>query len=108
MADRRRPHGGTGPEAPAITTPRGGGALRALGEKFAANPVTGTATLTLPIGTSPGRGGPEPALALVYDSAGGTGAYGAGWSLPLPQITRKTGLGVPRYDDACESDTFVL
>ena len=35
----------TGPELtkpPAISLPKGGGAIRGIGEKFAANPVTGT------------------------------------------------------------------
>jgi hypothetical protein len=29
-------------QAPAITLPKGGGAIKGIGEKFAANPVTGT------------------------------------------------------------------
>jgi hypothetical protein len=29
-------------QLPAITVPRGGGAIRGMGEKFAVNPVTGT------------------------------------------------------------------
>ena len=32
--------------APAITMPKGGGAIRGMGEKFAANPVTGTGSMT--------------------------------------------------------------
>ncbi len=31
-----------------------------------------------------------------------------GWHLSVPQITRKTDKGLPRYDDAGESDVFVL
>jgi hypothetical protein len=30
------------PTAPSISLPKGGGAIRGIGEKFAANPVTGT------------------------------------------------------------------
>ena len=41
--------------APSISLPKGGGAIRGIGEKFAANPVTGTGSLTVPIATSPGR-----------------------------------------------------
>ena len=44
-----------GPAAPQISLPTGGGAIRGIGEKFAANPVTGTGSLTVPIATSPGR-----------------------------------------------------
>ena len=29
-------------EAPSISLPKGGGAIKGIGEKFAANPVTGT------------------------------------------------------------------
>ena len=39
---------------PAITLPKGGGAIRGIGEKFGANPVTGTGSMTVPIATSPG------------------------------------------------------
>ena len=42
-------------DPPAINLPKGGGAIRGIGEKFAANPVTGTGSLTIPIATSPGR-----------------------------------------------------
>ena len=30
---------------PTISLPKGGGAIRGIGEKFAANPVTGTSTI---------------------------------------------------------------
>ncbi len=43
--------------APAVALPKGGGAIRGMGEKFAANPVTGTGSLTVPIFASPGRSG---------------------------------------------------
>ncbi len=41
--------------APTISLPKGGGVLRGIGEKFAANPVTGSGSLSVPIATSPGR-----------------------------------------------------
>jgi hypothetical protein len=43
-----------------ISLPKGGGAIRGMGEKFAANPVTGTGSITVPIATSPGRSGFSP------------------------------------------------
>ncbi|HEU5226210.1 MAG TPA: SpvB/TcaC N-terminal domain-containing protein [Ktedonobacteraceae bacterium] len=52
--------------APSISLPKGGGAIRGIGEKFAANPVTGTGSMTIPIATSPGRSGFGPQLALSY------------------------------------------
>src|SRR6185312_6465150 len=96
------------PAAPSINLPKGGGAIRGIGEKFAANPVTGTGSMTLPIATSPGRSGFGPQLSLSYDSGSGNGPFGFGWSLSLPSITRKTDKGLPRYDDANESDVFIL
>lgn len=91
--------------APEITLPKGGGAIRGIGEKFAANPVTGTGSLTIPIVTSPGRSGLGPQLSLSYNSGAGNGAFGLGWDLSLPTITRKTDKGLPQYQDA---DVFIL
>ncbi len=93
---------------PSIALPRGGGAIRGLGEKFAANPVTGTASMSVPIATSPGRSGFGPALSLSYDSGAGNGPFGFGWSLSVPSITRKTDKGLPQYLDTIDSDVFVL
>ena len=97
-----------GVRPPAITLPKGGGAIRGIGEKFAANPVTGTGSMTVPIATSPGRSGFGPQLSLSYDSGAGNGPFGFGWSLSLPQITRKTDKGLPQYHDAEETDVFIL
>src|ERR1700730_4215628 len=93
---------------PTISLPKGGGAIRGMGEKFAANPVTGTASMSVPIATSPGRSGFGPSLSLSYDSGAGNGPFGFGWSLSLPSITRKTDKGLPRYADGAESDVFIL
>jgi hypothetical protein len=88
--------------------PKGGGAIRGIGEKFAANPVTGTGSMSVPIATSPGRSGFGPQLSLTYDSGAGNGPFGFGWSLSLPSITRKTDKGLPQYGDAVDSDVFIL
>ncbi len=93
---------------PSITVPRGGGAIRGIGEKFSANPVTGTGSMTVPIAMSPGRAGFGPELSLSYDSGAGNGLFGFGWNLSLPAITRKTDKGLPQYRDAEESDVFIL
>jgi Salmonella virulence plasmid 65kDa B protein len=93
---------------PTISLPKGGGAIRGIGEKFAANPVSGTGSMTVPIATSPGRSGFGPQLALSYDSGAGNGPYGFGWSSSLPSIARKTDKGLPKYEDADESDVFIL
>ena len=93
---------------PAVSLPKGGGALRGLGEKLAAQPATGTASLRLPLPVSPGPAGFAPQLSLTYDSGAGNGPFGLGWSLGLPAITRKTDKGLPRYADGEESDVFLL
>jgi RHS repeat-associated protein len=93
---------------PSVSLPKGGGAIRGIGEKFAANPVTGTGSMTVPIAVSPGRSGFGPQLSLSYDSGAGNGPFGFGWTLSLPQITRKTDKGLPRYRDGEESDVFIL
>ncbi|ARG55434.1 SpvB/TcaC N-terminal domain-containing protein [Mycobacterium kansasii] len=98
---------GTGAAAP-LALPKGGGAIRGIGEKFGANPVTGTGSLSIPIPASPGRDGFGPSLTLTYDSGSGNGPFGFGWTLRLASITRRTDRGLPRYRDAEESDVFVL
>jgi hypothetical protein len=95
-------------QPPTISLPKGGGAIRGIGEKFAANPVTGTGSMTVPIAASPGRGGFGPQLSLSYDSGAGNGPFGLGWSLGIPAITRKTDKGLPKDLDAAECDTFLL
>jgi RHS repeat-associated protein len=86
--------------APQLALPKGGGALRGISETFAANLVTGTGALTVPIPLTPGRSGSGPQLSLSYDSGGGNGPFGFGWRLSLAAITRRTDKGLPRYDDA--------
>ncbi len=94
--------------APQINLPKGGGAIRGIGEKFSANAVTGTGSLSIPIAVSPARSGFSPQLSLQYDSGSGNGPFGMGWSLSAPSITRKTDKGLPQYRDHEESDVFIL
>lgn len=96
------------PGVPQISLPKGGGAVRGIGEKFAANPVSGTGSLTVPIYSSPGRSGFGPQLSLGYNSGSGNGPFGFGWSMSVPTMTRKTDKGLPQYEDAVESDVFIL
>jgi RHS repeat-associated protein len=97
-----------GPSLPAVSAPKGGGAIRGIGEKFAANPAVGTGSVSVPLAVSPGRSGFGPQLSLAYDSGSGNGPFGYGWHLSLPQITRKTDKGLPRYQDALESDEYIF
>jgi hypothetical protein len=79
-----------------------------MGEKFSANPVSGTGSMSVPISTSPGRSGFGPQLSLSYDSGAGNGPFGWGWNLSIPAITRKTDKGLPTYLDDDEQDVFIL
>src|SRR5262245_60086896 len=73
---------------PTRSLPKGGGAIRGIGEKFSTNPVNGTGSLSIPITTS-GRAGFELGLALNYNSGAGNGPLGIGWQYSTPAITRK-------------------
>jgi RHS repeat-associated protein len=99
---------GSSTAPPRLSLPKGGGAIRGIGEKFSANPVTGTASFSVPILTSPGRSGFGPQLLLTYNSGTGNGPFGVGWDVSLPSISRKTDKGIPRYQDDLESDVFIL
>ena len=94
--------------APSITLPKGGGALQGVDEKHAVSAATGAATASIGLPVSPSRNGFQPALGLSYDSGGGNGPFGLGWTLALPTIQRRTAKGLPRYRDADDSDTFVI
>ena len=103
-----QPAEGGPPAPPSISLPKGGGAIRDIGEKFSVNAATGTASLEIPVATSPGRAGFGPSLSLTYDSGAGNGPFGLGWKVSLPAITRKTDKGLPRYQDDPDQDTFIL
>jgi len=93
---------------PSITLPKGGVAIQGSGEKFTANPSTGTGSMNIPIPTGPGRGGFGPSLNLSYDSGNANGLFGFGWQLSVPSITRKTSRGIPRYCDSEACDIFLI
>jgi len=97
-------------EHTSINLPKGGGAIRGVGEKFQSNPVTGSGSFSLPLPITPGRGGFDPELSLSYDSGSGNSSFGLGWDYGVPSITRKTAKELPQYIDSAtiESDTFLL
>ncbi len=96
------------PALPQPTLPKGGGAIAPIGEKFVANAHMGTADFSIPVFTSSGRAGFGPKLTLSYSGGTGNGPYGVGWSLSVPNISRRTEKGLPTYNDTSESDVFVL
>src|SRR3954452_17378630 len=79
---------------PAVSLPKGGGAIHGIGEKFAANPVTETGKLAIPLPLSPGRSGFTPVMALQHDAGSGNGPYGFGCRIDYPAITRRTDQGL--------------
>ncbi len=96
------------PTAPSLSLPKGGGAIRGIGETFTVAGATGTGRLELPLPLTTGRGGLFSGLGLGYDSGAGNGPFGLGWSLSQATITRRTDAGLPRYLDDAESDDFLL
>jgi RHS repeat-associated protein len=94
----------TGP-LPALGVPKGGGAIRGVGERFSVNPANGAGSTEVALPMPPGRAGFEMALKLSYATSAANGPFGAGWTLSVPSVARKTDKQLPRYDEA---DTFVL
>jgi len=92
-------------EAPAISLPKGGGAIKGIDEKFTVNASNGTLSLSLPLPLTPARNGAAPALRLSYDTGAGNSVVGLGWSLELASVRRGTDRFIPRYD---ADDVFLL
>lgn len=83
--------------------PAGGGSVNGMGESLAAAGPDGTASLSIPLPVSGGRG-VSPALALSYSSGAGNGAFALGWKCEPGFISLQTSQGVPRYN---EEDNFL-
>lgn len=103
-ASRAKPREVESVKLPTLELPKGGGAIRGIGEKVSTNVAMGTAGVSVPIRTSPGRGGFGPELGLSYSSGSGNGLFGLGWMLGVPSVSRRTDKRIPTYD---ERDTFV-
>ena len=67
---------------PELTLPKGGGALRSIGETFTVNAAHGTSSMSVPPAISPGRDGVTPPLSLTYDSGAGSSPFGLGVHVP--------------------------
>lgn len=96
-----------------LSLPSGGGALKGLGEKFSPDLFTGTGNFTVPFALPPGRNGFQPQLSLSFSTGNGNSAFGLGWSLSVPGVSRKTSKGIPRYrdnpnDPSLKPDIFIL
>lgn len=88
-----------------ISLPKGGGAIKGIGETFQPNLFTGTGNFSVPIFTSPSRNGFGPKLILQYSTGNGNSEFGLGWQLSIPRVTRKTEKGLPTYTN---EDVFVM
>ncbi|QRM90339.1 hypothetical protein FG167_14205 [Lacinutrix sp. WUR7] len=91
---------------PTLELPKSGGAIQGIGEKYTANPATGTGNFSVPIGVTAGRGAPQ--LSVSYSSGSGNSPFGLGWGMSIPQITRKTERNLPLYNEDQDSDTFII
>ncbi|MEU9856258.1 SpvB/TcaC N-terminal domain-containing protein [Streptomyces sp. NPDC047974] len=68
----------------------------------------GDARLAYPLELPGGRAALAPSLAVTYSSASSEGWLGTGWDLTVPSISVDTRWGVPRYDAARETETYLL
>ncbi len=76
-----------------------------LGESFQTDLATGSATMSIPITTPPGRKNMQPKLALSYSSNSSNGICGVGWAIPQNSIQRSTKDGALNYSSL---DTFLF
>ena len=95
-------------QAPTITLPKGGGALKNIDEKFNVNAANGTASFSIPLPFSKTRSDFIPSMSLQYNSGSGNSEFGLGWSIGFSSIQRKTDKKLPSYKDADESDVFMF
>ncbi|MCG8475664.1 MAG: hypothetical protein MI784_09335 [Cytophagales bacterium] len=93
---------------PEISLPRGGGALQGIEDKFQVQAATGTSSLEISLPLSASRKDFVPELSLSYNSGSGNSAFGLGWNIEQPSVSRKTHQELPKYQDETESDTFIL
>lgn len=64
---------------PKLQMPKGGGAIKGIGETFESSAFTGTASFSIPV-EAPMARGLEPELRLEYSSGGPQGPFGMGFS----------------------------
>ena len=68
----------------------------------------GSAGLSYSFEMPPARNGMQPSLGIQYNSDGGSGLLGEGWDISISGITVDTRWGVPRYNDAKETETYSM
>ena len=85
---------------PAISLPKGGGAIRGMGKKFVANPVTGS--MNVPRYASQGHSGSGPQFSLSYNFGTGNGPFGFGCGLSVSEIPARRTRGCPSTGKASQ------
>lgn len=68
----------------------------------------GDANVSYPIKIPSGRNGLQPQLSLQYNSEGGNGWLGQGWSINAPAIMIDTKWGVPKINNDFETEIYSL
>src|SRR5262245_20583499 len=68
----------------------------------------GEARLSYNLELPPGRREMQPSLAITYGSGASNGWLGLGWDLTAPAVSTETRWGVPRYDAALETESYML
>ncbi len=91
-------------EAPHVSLPKGGGAIKGLGESFAPQAFSGSGGFSIALPGAAARGF-TPSLSIGYASSGGNGIFGLGFHLPISSIARKTSKGLPHYNDTDAFDS---
>ncbi|MBC7865138.1 MAG: sugar-binding protein, partial [Bacteroidia bacterium] len=91
-------------KAPSISLPKGGGAIKGMGETFQPNSFSGSGSFSIPVPVTPARGF-EPKLSLNYSSGSGNGPFGMGFQISIPAISIRTEKGLPKYDG---EDRYVI
>lgn len=87
-----------------ISFPKGGGAVRGIGDSFQTTLFSGAGAYSIPVPVTPARGF-EPQLSISYSSGSGNGIFGLGFSLSLSRISIYTREHAPRYNG---TDKFEL
>lgn len=87
-----------------VSLPKGGGAIKEIGDTFSPNSFTGTGSFSIPFPVTKARGS-KPNLSFNYNSGSGNGSFGLGFSLSISKISLKTSLGIPKYEG---KETYIL
>ncbi|MFF0264376.1 SpvB/TcaC N-terminal domain-containing protein [Kribbella sp. NPDC004536] len=69
---------------------------------------SGDANVSFSVDVPSGRAGMQPSVGVGYSSSGGDSWTGMGWSVASPMISVDTRWGVPRYDAATETESYLL